>query len=111
MKQFAALILLSLFVCTQYNRQLAYLDCKLDNIRNTTESKCDCEQQYGSSQDDEKSNFPAHKNHHHLAIDDFYFYEIKQAPCFYFASNTKYPLLNIHFTSKEFKDVFHPPKA
>ena len=111
MKQFAALILLSLFLCTQYSRQLAYLDCKLDNISNTTESKCDCEQQYGSSQDDDKADFPVHKNHYHFAVDDYYLTETKTPTQFSLLLSLKYPVLNIDFNSQECKDVFHPPKV
>ena len=111
MKQFAAMILLILFTCTQYSRQLAYLDCKLDNISNTTKSNCDCEQQYGSSQDDDKADFPVHKNHHHFAADDYYLNETKTIAQFSLLLSVNYPALTIDFNSEECKDVFHPPKV
>ena len=111
MKQLAAFLLVALFICTQYSRQLTYLDCKLDNISNGTESKCDCEQQYASAQDDDHPDFPAHKNHRHFSIDDYYLGESRSTTDISFSFVKHYPELSIQFISRDVSNVFHPPGA
>jgi hypothetical protein len=67
-----AIILLLAFVATQYAKQAAYLECRINNFFNSETGKCDCEKilSKGSLPSNDLS-FPA--IHSHIHLDESYF--------------------------------------
>ncbi len=74
MQKFASILLICLFVFSQYAKQLSYIECKLSNKFKPDTAKCDCETkliQDNSSVPEQ----PANTTHFHVHADDVYFIE------------------------------------
>ncbi len=68
------------FTCSQYSRQLAYLDCRFDQLTGQAIPDCGCEEQYAADDDTGNSSakdLSGHKNHVHISLDDYIFIETK----------------------------------
>lgn len=74
MQKIASILLICLFACSQYAKQLSYIECKLSNKFKPDTVKCDCETklaQDNSSAPDQ----PANTTHFHVHADEVYFLE------------------------------------
>lgn len=71
MRKLSAILLLCIFVFSQYARQLSYFECKFSNTFKVSSSKCDCEKLAGFENKD-TNEAPLSKIHTHIHPDEFF---------------------------------------
>ena len=110
-KTTASILLISLFMLTQYGRQLAYLQCKVENFSvKTSATTCDCEKDYGNDVGKDDNQLPPQETHVHISLDEYYVLNetiyssiIKYLP-------EKFSKQPVSFLSSFNGNVFHPPQ-
>lgn len=71
MRKLSAILLLFIFVFSQYTRQLSYLECKFSNTFKVSSAKCDCEKQAGFDKKD-TNQAPVSNMHTHIHLDEYF---------------------------------------
>jgi len=108
-KQTAAILLISLFILTQYGRQAAYLQCKIENLSSKSNTPaCDCEKSNDLAKEDQ---LPAPKTHFHASLDEYY---VLNETSFLILTNVQaLKFLNkpVSFISSFNGNIFHPPQC
>ena len=107
----AAILLIMLFIVSQYGKQAAYLQCKIENLNNNSKIPvCDCEK--SQSADLAKNDaVPASKTHVHPSIDEYYVLNLQD---FYFDNNSApVKFINHHFQILPSfgNSLFRPPQC
>ncbi|HEX5651790.1 MAG TPA: hypothetical protein VFX58_01875 [Chitinophagaceae bacterium] len=65
MQKLLAIILLFSFTVSQYARQLAYMECRLNNYLNSSLTDCNCEKVWTQSTTPDESPLPDSQRHLH----------------------------------------------
>jgi hypothetical protein len=71
LKKIAAILLICIFICSQYARQFSYFSCVIVNTIKFQDLKCDCEKALSTTQLGTKKE-PTPTPHIHLYIDEFF---------------------------------------
>ena len=70
---------MSILICSQYARQLSYIECRVSNSFKTATLQCDCEKTSNDYKGNTNTTLPHSKNHSHTITDEC-FTEIKLFP-------------------------------
>ena len=110
LKTSVSILLILLCVFMQYARQLAYLECKIENNR-SKEPVCDCEKKYANEPNTENGQLPQQKNHVHLSLDEFDEPTISADQLIFFHQTNHFFSRNISFDASYSGSIFHPPQS
>lgn len=110
-KTTASILILSLFILTQYGRQLAYLQCKVENfsVKKDTAS-CDCEKDYSNDLSKTDNKLPPQKTHIHISLDEYYLMNETDHFSFMTDPPEKFSTRSISFLTSFNGNIFHPPR-
>ena len=110
-KTTACILLLSLFIFTQYGRQLAYLQCKVENFYvKTNTASCDCEKNSDNDLTQTEKKLPTQKTHIHLSLDEFYLMNETDHLSFIKDQPVKFSNCSVSFLASFNGNIFHPPQ-
>ncbi len=110
-KTTAGILLLSLFIFTQYGRQLAYLQCKIENFSvKTNTASCDCEKDYDNDLAKADNKLPPQKPHVHITLDEFYLLNETDHFSFIKDKPEKFSSQSVSFLASFNGNIFHPPQ-
>jgi hypothetical protein len=108
----ASILLISLFMLAQYGRQVAYLQCKIENFSvKTNTATCDCEKNTGTDLTKTDNKLPPQKTHTHISLDEYY--ELNESAYTSTINNLliKFPGLQVSYLSSFNGNIFHPPQS
>ena len=106
-----SILLISLFMLTQYGRQAAYLQCKIETFSvKTSTASCDCEKDFGNDLSKDVNNIPAQKNHVHISLDEYYVLNENSFRSITNDNPVKFPDAPGSFLSSFNGNIFHPPQ-
>ncbi|MEP7164235.1 MAG: hypothetical protein ABI741_06055 [Ferruginibacter sp.] len=110
-KRTVAILFITLFVLTQYGRQAAYLQCKIENFTSKSNTAtCDCEKNNGNDLAKYDNKLPAPKTHVHISFDDYY---VLNENSYYLIINDQpitFSNRPISFLSSFNGNISHPPQ-
>lgn len=108
----ACILLISLFMLAQYGRQVAYLQCKIENFSvKTNTATCDCEKNTDTDLNKTDNKLPPQKTHSHISPDEYY--DLNEST-YTSAINDiviKFPRHPVSFLSSFNGNIFHPPQS
>jgi len=108
----ASILLISLFMLAQYGRQVAYLQCKIENFSvKTNTATCDCEKNTDTDLTKTDNKLPPQKTHIHISLDEYY---VLNESDYTFAINEKiikFSKQPVSFLSSFNGNIFHPPQS
>jgi hypothetical protein len=111
-KKTVSIFLISLFILTQYGRQVTYFQCKFENFNSKSNTPvCDCEKNNGSDLAKDENKLPPQKTHLHVSLDEYYvlnehnYSSITKDPSFKFSNRP------VSFLSSFGGNIFHPPQG
>ena len=111
-KTIASILLISLFMLTQYGRQLAYLQCKVENFSvKTSATTCDCEKDYGNDVGKDDNQLPPQKTHVHISLDEYYVLNETNFHLITKDQSIRFPKEPVSFLSSFNGNIFHPPQS
>ena len=97
---------------TQYGRQLAYLQCKVENFSvKTSTATCDCEKDYGNEVAKDDNQLPPQKTHVHISLDEYYVLSENTNRLITKDQLIKYSKQPISFLSSFNGNIFRPPQS
>ena len=110
-KTAGTILLISLFMLTQYGRQLAYLKCKIENFSvKTSTATCDCEKDYGNNLDNADNKLPPQKTHVHVSLDEYYVLNEDPYSLVTKDQAIKFSKRPVSLLSSFSGNIFHPPQ-
>ncbi len=111
-KTTAAILLITLFMLTQYGRQLAYLQCKVENFSvKTSTATCDCEKDQGYDFGKDNNQLPPQKAHVHISLDEYYVLNENNFHLITKDQPIRFPKQPVSFLSSFNGNIFHPPQS
>lgn len=106
-----SILFITLFLLTQYGKQLAYLQCKIENISSkSTAPACDCEKKYDKDPG-APDKLPPVKTHVHASTDEYYVIDEKAGHLENIIPAVKTTGHYNASLSTFSGNIFHPPQA
>lgn len=106
-----SILLISLFVLTQYGRQAAYLQCKVENFTGKSNTAtCDCEKNNANDLNKDDNKLPVQKTHVHISLDEYYVLNENSFHLILKDQPVKFSKQPVSFLSSFNRNVFHPPQ-
>ena len=111
-KTTVSILLISLFMLTQYGKQAAYLQCKIENFSSKSKTtSCDCEKNNSNDLNKDDNKLPPQKTHVHISLDEYYVLNESIYSSFIQVQSVKCSNQAVSFLSSFNGNIFHPPQV
>ena len=110
-KNSVAILFFSLFIITQYGRQLAYIECRIEvKTGSSNKTTCDCEKNKDNDLNRTGSVLPPLKSHSHISLDEYYVLNENISSSCIKKIIVEYSKAQATFLSNYQGNIFHPPQ-